>query len=347
MNRGRRPGDETWQAVGGGVAEPPTVPGAAPDAGPSTDNEPAARAPGRPCLPRPESVAFHLALLGYYVAAGVAVSLPRASYLTGRLPATVDQSSYVWSFWWVAHQIAHPGNPWFTHQMGAPVGTQLGFDTLMPLLGAVMAPVTLVFGPSASYNLLAIVIPGLLCYAAYRAARLWLPSRLGAIAAGAFYGLATMLVWEDWYHINIAAGAVLLPVAVEAAVRLKRRPGIRQAAVLGLVAGASVLVNQESAVMVVLAVAVVLVGWLIRDRRLADAGLAALAAAVALVVASPQIVAMLVQLRGGGAVVGSQELARWDVSFGTPVSTLFAPSPRLADFGLGGLASLFRYPYPR
>src|SRR5215470_1273367 len=100
MNRGRRPGDETWQAVGDGVAEPPTVPGAAPDAGPSTDNGPAARAPSSPRppgsprpprlprLPRPESIAFHLALLGCYVVAGVAVSLPRASYLAGRLPAT-------------------------------------------------------------------------------------------------------------------------------------------------------------------------------------------------------------------------------------------------------------------
>src|SRR6185312_3767730 len=94
------------------------------------------------------------------------------------------------------HQIAHLSNPWSTRLMAAPVGMQLGFDTLMPLLGAVMAPVTGLFGPSASYNLLAIVIPGLLCYAAYRAARLWLPSQLGAVAAGAFYGLATMLVWE-------------------------------------------------------------------------------------------------------------------------------------------------------
>jgi hypothetical protein len=72
------------------VAEPPTVPGAKPGAGPLATNVPAAPAP-RPS--RRESVAFHLALLGCYVAAGVAVSLPRASYLAGRLPATVDQSS--------------------------------------------------------------------------------------------------------------------------------------------------------------------------------------------------------------------------------------------------------------
>jgi hypothetical protein len=323
------------------VAEPPSISAAKPGTSASVRNELATQAR------RPGSAVFHLILLGCYLVAGVAVSWPRARYLAGRLPATVDQGSYVWSFWWVAHQIAHLGNPWSTRLMAAPVGMQLGFDTLMPLLGAVMAPVTAIFGPSATYNLLAIVIPGLLCYAAYRAARLWLASQLGAIAAGAFYGLATMLVWEDWYHINIAAGALFLPVALEAAVRLKRRPRARQAVIVGLVIGASVLVNQESAFMAALVAAPVLAGWLIRDHTRANAALAGLAVAVALVVASPQLVAMIVQYSQGGVTVSPLEQARWDASFGTPLSALFAPSPRLADFGLTGLASLFSYQAPR
>jgi hypothetical protein len=317
------------------------MPAAKPGASALVRNELATRAR------RPGSAVFHLVVLGCYLVAGVAVSWPRASYLAGRLPATVDQGGYVWSFWWVAHQIAHFGNPWSTRLMAAPVGMQLGFDILMPLPGAVMAPVTGLLGPSASYNLLAIVIPGPLCYAAYRAARLWLPSQLGAIAAGAFYGLATMLVWEDWYHINIAAGSLLLPAALEAAVRLKRRPRARQAVIVGLVIGASVLVNQESAFMVALVAALVAAGWLIRDHARANAALAGLAVAVALVVASPQLVAMIVQYSQGGVTVSPQVQARWDASFGTPLSAIFAPSPRLADVGLAGPASLFSYPHPR
>ena len=152
-----------------------------------------------------------MVLLLCYLAAGVLVSWPRASYLTGRLPGDLDQSSYVWDFWWIAHQVTHLGNPWFTAQLAAPAGAQLGFDTLMPLPGLVMTPVTLAFGPSVSYNLLAIVIPGLTCYLGYRAARLWLSTALGAAAAGAFYGLATVLVWQDWYHMNIALGALFFP----------------------------------------------------------------------------------------------------------------------------------------
>src|SRR6516225_4710287 len=149
---------------------------------------------------------FQLALLLCYLTAGVAATWPRATYLTGRLPGNLDQSTYVWDFWWIAHQVTHLGNPWATSQLAAPVGVQLGFDTLMPLPGLLMTPITLAFGPSASYNLLAIVIPGLTCYLGYRVARLWLATVTGAVVSGALYGLAAMLVWQDWYHINIALG---------------------------------------------------------------------------------------------------------------------------------------------
>ena len=94
------------------------------------------------------------------LAAGVAATWPRASFLTRRLPLNSDQSQDVWSLWWVARQITHLHNPWFTNYLAAPVGVQLGYDTLSPLLGLLMTPVTLLFGPSASYNLLVIATPG-------------------------------------------------------------------------------------------------------------------------------------------------------------------------------------------
>src|SRR6476660_4153139 len=109
--------------------------------------------------------------------------------------------------------------PLATNLTDAPCGVPLGFHTLMPLPGLLLTPVTLICGPSVSYNLLVLITPGLLCYTMYRAARLWLPSAIGAIAAGAFYGLSAMLTQQDWYHVNIALGAAFLPMALEASVR--------------------------------------------------------------------------------------------------------------------------------
>ena len=93
-------------------------------------------------------LARHAGILLCFIAAGVLVTIPLAANLAGRIPAARDPASYVWDFWWVAHQVTHLGNPWFTPLMAAPVGVQLGFHTVMPLPGVLFTPVTLAFGPA-------------------------------------------------------------------------------------------------------------------------------------------------------------------------------------------------------
>jgi hypothetical protein len=306
--------------------------------------EQAAGGPGRLRAAAARPWARELAVLAAFLAAGVAATWPLATYLTGRLPATRDAAVYVWDLWWVAHQIIHLHNPWSTAYMAAPVGLQLAYHTLVPLLGVVMLPVTLAFGPSAAYNLLLIVLPGLSGYAMYRAARLWLPTRAGAIAAGAFFGLSGMLTYQDWYHINIAYGTAFLPVTLEAAVRLRRNPAIGQAVILGAVLAGCLLVNQESAVMALILAALVLVPWLAGSGTLAVARtrLKALAAAGAacIVFGGPQLGAMIQQARTGGTAVTPAGLGY--TTWVANVKDLFAPSPRLAnDPGLAGLGHFF------
>jgi 4-amino-4-deoxy-L-arabinose transferase-like glycosyltransferase len=282
-------------------------------------------------------------LIGY-IAAGVAVTWPLASYLRGRLPDIHDPASYVWSLWWVAHQVTHLGNPWFTPRLAAPVGVQLGYDTLMPLLGLLMLPVTLLAGAAVSYNLLVVLLPGVLCYVMYRVARLWLTSEAGAVAAGALFGLSTMVAFQDWFHLNIAAGTVFLPLALEAAVRLRRRPGIRRALRVGLVLGLAVLVNQESAIMAAILVLLALIPWVAAQPaldRLRDCGIAAL---TALVLASPQIAAMAWQASSGGTAASGSILPAWYRRLGAGLPTLFSPSPRLRSWGLGALDGGYHFP---
>jgi len=116
---------------GGAAARPPSA--TAPAAG--------VPAPLRPVLSR--AWARELLVLAAFLAAGAVATWPRASYLTGKLPRGPDQGEYVWNMWWIAHQVVHLGNPWFTSYLAAPAGIQLGYDTLTPLLGLVMTPVTL------------------------------------------------------------------------------------------------------------------------------------------------------------------------------------------------------------
>ena len=291
-------------------------------------------------------LARHAALLLGFIVAGVVLTWPLATNLTdARLPATRDIGAYVWGFWWMARQVTQLANPWFTSLMAAPVGVPLGFHTLMPLPGLLLTPVTLIWGPSVSYNLLVLITPGLLCYTMYRAARLWVPSVIGAIAAGAFYGLSAMLTQQDWYHVNIALGAAFLPMALEASVRLRRTPGRRQAIILGVVMGAAVLTDQESAVLAAIVTGLTLLPWLLRHPSWGKLRPAALAVLIGAVLASPQRLVMAQEAvfahARGGLAIDPHLLAVSYKQYGIGLPGMFTPTPRVADFGLGSLAGPF------
>jgi hypothetical protein len=315
------------------VTAPPAAPARvpAPPAGPAWRR--LARSAGRALASGP--LGRHLALLACYTAVGIAVTWPRATWLAGgKLPATRDGGVYVWDFWWMAHAVEHLSNPWLTRSIVAPSGVQLGYHALMPLEGVLMLPVTLLFGPSASYNLLSILMPGLMCYAAYRVARLWLPTQTGAVFAGAFFGLSSIMAWHAWYQLNLAAGAVFLPLALEAAVRLRRQPGRKQALILGVILGASLLTDQESFVLVLIVVLAALVPWLVSPRWRQRLAAAATAAVVSLLVASPQIAAMVAQTHAGGGALPAGTVATDYVYSGTEFPALFGVSPRAVRLGL-------------
>lgn len=309
---------------------------------PGRDVREAAPAPAR------HPVVTHLAVLIGYLAASIAVTWPRAAYLTRHeVPGTRDAALFVWDFWWMARSVTHLSNPWVTRYLAAPFGSQLGFHTLMPLPGALMTPVTLIWGPSFSYNLLSAAAPALLCYAMYRAARLWLSTQTAAIAAGAFFGLSTIVTWNAWYEVNLALGAVFLPMTLEAVVRLRRRPTAGQAAVLGAVLGAALLTDQESAILAGALAVVALIPWLARRPRYGGARIlvklraAAVAAVVCGAVASPQIIAMVQQTLAGNAGTSQATLTANYIQYAATLQQIFAPTARVNFFGLHGLAEYY------
>lgn len=294
-------------------------------------------------------VTVHLAVLLGYIGVGIAVTWPHVTYLAGRIPNNRDAACYVWDFWWIARSVEHLSSPWSTTYLAAPVGTQLGLHALMPLAGLVMMPVTVLFGPSASYTLLSIMLPGLLSYAMYRVARLWLRSQIAAIAAGGFFGYSVVVEFWTWNHINLAAGALFLPMTLEAAVRMRRRPGPWQAVILGLVLGASVLVDQDSALMAAMVAVAAVLPWLfgrprpadpadtsiaarvLRARRVTRLAPVALAALVTAVVASPQLFAIANETAVGGSPTFPDAIT---YTGGVRLPNVVQLSPRAAVYGL-------------
>jgi hypothetical protein len=329
-------------------------------------------------------VTIHLTVFLSFIGAGIGLNWPHVTWLSGKLPYTRDGGSYVWGFWWMAHSVLHLSDPWLTNSIAAPANVPLGLHALMPLAGVVMLPVTLVFGPSASYTLLSVLLPGLMAYAMYRVGRLWVPSQVGAIATGAFFGFAGMLDYQAWLHLNLAAGALFLPITLEAAIRLRRKASPGSAVVFGLVLGAALLVDQESAVLALILALVAVIPWLLPYRKPAAAEsqpaaaskddddtqpspspspslrtkavqllskaarggvrstlrlrvrwrrvlLLGLAAAVALIAAAPQLIAIAHAKAAGSPPA---YLSAPSYLLGIRLPDMFLPSPRVTSFGL-------------
>jgi hypothetical protein len=99
------------------------------------------------------------------------------------------------------------------------------------------------------------------------------------------------------------------------------------------------LTDQESAVLAGIVAGLALLPWLVRRPSWVRLGWAVLAGATGVVAASPQIVAMIQQSLVGGAATPANILATNYDGSGASVVQMFAPSPRLASYGLNGLAS--------
>jgi len=106
-------------------------------------------------------------------------------FTTSYIGAGADPTIFLWAIAWWPHAILNRLNPFLTTAIWAPTGCNLAWITSIPGPSLLMAPVTLLFGPVLSYNILNILCPlanafsmFLLCR--YVAKRFW-PALLGGL----------------------------------------------------------------------------------------------------------------------------------------------------------------------
>jgi hypothetical protein len=104
------------------------------------------------------------------------------------------------------------------------------------------------------------------------------------------------------------------------------------------------LTDQEMAVLVLILTVLALGPWLLRPLKVAKLWPAALAALVAGLVASPQIVAVIQQTRSGGASSPLHALGMSYVVSGVNLADMFALSPRVDAYGLGRFGFVYNGP---
>lgn len=209
-----------------------------------------------------------LALLAYVVLAVAFLGRAWFASPTGLVDGSGDPQQTVWFLSWVPWAITHGHNPFFTQHLNAPVGVNLMWNSLAPLLGVLLWPVTATAGAVAAYDVLVTAELALSAWCAFLLIRRWVGHPVAAFLGGALYGFSPFLTTQAPSHAKVAFALLpplLLLLVDEVAVRLRspRRGGL----LLGVLLGAQLLVYEEGFVLAVIAGAVVLAVLAVRAGR--------------------------------------------------------------------------------
>jgi hypothetical protein len=178
--------------------------------------------------------------------------------LTGSNP---DAMQLTWFLAWTAHALTHGQALLFSHALNAPAGINLAWNTAMPLLGIVAAPITLRWGPVVAYNVLVCIAVAATAWAMYAAVLHFTGRRLVSWGAGLALGLSPFMIAQSMGHLDLVFMAYVPLVAVLSDVILLRqdRPWWLTGGGLGLCTAAQLYIFQETVAAAVVAVAVVAV----------------------------------------------------------------------------------------
>src|SRR3954452_1446855 len=157
----------------------------------------------------------------------VSLALTVAAYLAGSLAlhhrllpqlttatagwTSSDSYQFVWWICWLPWSLAHGAEPLYTTYLHAPQGVNGMWNTPVPVLAALFAPVTLTADPVAAYNVAMILGPVVSGIALVLALGAWGERWWPRAAAGLLYGFSPFVVAHSSVgHLNLV-WAVLPP----------------------------------------------------------------------------------------------------------------------------------------
>ena len=180
-----------------------------------------------------------------------------------------DQIIQVWWIGWAEHALAQGHNPFFSNWINYPVGINSGPNGSMLAIGTLVSPITAIFGPVVSWNVLVRLTLWLSAFSMCFVLRRWTQWWPAAFVGGLLYGFCV-------YQTTLANGYVFLTfvplpplvflLLYEGLVRQKWKPSCA-GALLAVVGAAQFLVSSEIFTSTVLLGLIAVVLFLFADRR--------------------------------------------------------------------------------
>jgi len=155
-------------------------------------------------LRNPQILIFASILI--YCLIGFAAYWPVLPFSSNRLTGCTcaDTVQSVWFLRWLPYAISHGQNPFFTNWINAPQGANLAQNTLMPLLGLLVAPLSILHSPISSFNLLAWLAFPISGGAMFYVVRRLTGSILASFVAGLLYIVSPYIVGQATNHMMLS-----------------------------------------------------------------------------------------------------------------------------------------------
>jgi hypothetical protein len=150
-----------------------------------------------------------------------------------------DPGLFAWFLRWTPFAAGRHISPFASDYLNHPDGINLMWNTWMPLPGLLLSPLTLLFGPMLTFNVLVTLAYGLSAWSAYLAIHRYVPSHGAAACGGLVYGFSPAMVAHS-HHPNLIL-IFLLPwlfVLLDEILDRQRRSPVWLGVGLGAVAGA-------------------------------------------------------------------------------------------------------------
>ena len=158
-----------------------------------------------------------------------------------------DLAFTTWFFSWTPYALLHGHNPLYTDWLNHPEGVNAMWNVSLPLPGLLMAPVTLAWGPVATYNLLSAIGFWSAGWATYAVLRRWAPWRPAAFAGGLLVQLSPYMMGQQLGHVhmNLVGLVPLMLLALDELLVRQRGRSWLWGALLGALAAAQLLTAEE------------------------------------------------------------------------------------------------------
>jgi hypothetical protein len=185
----------------------------------------------------------------FIVFLGLALALFHAAWqhpFSTQIGGAGDADEYDWFLSWMPFAIGHGHDPLISHYVNFPGGINLMWNTSVVLPSILVSPLTVMFGATFSYNVLATLAPALSATFAYWAFRRW-SGGAPAFAGALVFGYSPYMVSQSAGHLaqTLMMSAPLFLIILDRLLAVQQGKPWLEGAALGVLAWAQLLTGEE------------------------------------------------------------------------------------------------------